>query len=86
MNTQKYYAWYTVWDRKTGRLLCSGRPADCAKALGFASKKYHPIDDLDAEAWKALNMRTRYYTTKLHIGAFYLPAFLEEMLREVEEH
>ena len=25
-------------------------------------------------------------TTKLHIGAFYLPAFLEEMLREVEEH
>lgn len=39
MNTQKYYAWYTVWDRKTGRLLCSGRPANCAKALGFASKK-----------------------------------------------
>ena len=54
--------------------------------FGFASKKYHPIDDLDAESWKALNMRTRYYTTKLHIGAFYLPAFLEEMLREVEEH
>ena len=54
--------------------------------FGFASKKYHPIDDLDANAWKALNMRTRYYTTKLHIGAFYLPAFLEEMLREVEEH
>ena len=54
--------------------------------FGFASKKYHPIDDLDADAWKALNMRTRYYTTKLHIGAFYLPAFLEEMLREVEEH
>ena len=54
--------------------------------FGFASKKYHPIDDLDATAWKALNMRTRYYTTKLHIGAFYLPAFLEEMLREVEEH
>ena len=31
-------------------------------------------------------MRTRYYTTNLQIGAFYLPAFLEEMLREVEEH
>ena len=26
------------------------------------------------------------YTTRLHVGAFYLPAFLEEMLREVEEH
>ena len=54
--------------------------------FGFASKKYHPIDDLDADAWKALNMRTRYYTARLHVGAFYLPAFLEEMLREVEEH
>ena len=43
--------------------------------FGFASKKYHPIDDLDANAWKALNMRTRYYTTKLHIGAFYLRLF-----------
>ena len=35
---------------------------------------------------RALKMRTRDYTTKLHIGAVYLPAFLEEMLREVEEH
>ena len=54
--------------------------------FGFASKKYHPINDMDADAWNALNMRTRYYTTRLHVGAFYLPAFLEEMLREVEEH
>ena len=54
--------------------------------FGFASKKYHPINDMDAEAWQALNMRTRYYTTRLHVGAFYLPAFLEEMLREVEGH
>ena len=52
--------------------------------FGFASKKYHPVDDLDPAAWNALNMRTRYYTTRLHKGAFYLPAFLEEMLREVE--
>ena len=37
--------------------------------FGFASKKYHPIDDLDADAWKALNLRTRYYTTRLHVGA-----------------
>ena len=53
--------------------------------FGFASKKYHPIDDLDADSWNALNMRTRYYTTRLHKGAFYLPAFVEEMLRAVEE-
>jgi spermidine synthase len=52
--------------------------------FGFASKKYHPINDLDAESWNALNLRTRYYTPRLHIGAFALPAFLEDMLIEVE--
>ena len=52
--------------------------------FGFASKKYHPVDDFDAKKWLELHLRTRYYTTKLHIGAFYLPAYLEEMLMEVE--
>lgn len=53
--------------------------------FGFASKKYHPIEDLDTERWNKMHLRTRYYTTRLHVGAFYLPAFLEEMLEEVEE-
>ena len=52
--------------------------------FGFASKKYHPIDDLDVERWSKNNLRTRYYTPRLHVGAFDLPAFLEEMLKEVE--
>ena len=52
--------------------------------FGFASKRYHPVDDLDPEAWNKLHLRTKYYTTRLHKGAFYLPAFLEEMLEEVE--
>lgn len=52
--------------------------------FGFASKKYHPIDDLNAEKWNDLHLRTKYYTTRLHKGAFYLPAFLEEMLCAVE--
>ncbi|MBP3609954.1 MAG: polyamine aminopropyltransferase [Lachnospiraceae bacterium] len=52
--------------------------------FGFASKKYHPVDDFDPKKWLARNLRTRYYTTKLHIGSFYLPAYLEEMLMEVE--
>ena len=44
--------------------------------FGFASKKYHPINDLDSNQWNALNMRTRYYTTRLrHVGAFYLLHF-----------
>ena len=53
--------------------------------FGFASKKYHPIDDLGAKAWQKLGLKTRYYTTRLHVGSFYLPAFLEQMLREVED-
>ena len=52
--------------------------------FGFASKKYHPVDDLDAAGWNKLNLQTKYYTTRLHVGAFCLPAFLERLLREVE--
>ena len=58
---------------------------DAMELFGFASKKYHPVDDFDAKKWKNLHLRTRYYTTKLHIGSFYLPAYLEEMLEEVEK-
>ncbi|WP_293008665.1 MULTISPECIES: polyamine aminopropyltransferase [unclassified Oscillibacter] len=53
--------------------------------FGFASKKYHPVDDLDAERWRALHLDTQYYTARLHTGAFCLPAFLEKLLLEVEE-
>lgn len=52
--------------------------------FGFASKKLHPIEDFDAAAWNLLDLTTRYYTTKLHKGAFYLPAYLEELLKDVE--
>ncbi|MGN1445383.1 MAG: polyamine aminopropyltransferase [Eubacteriales bacterium] len=52
--------------------------------FGFASKKYHPIDDFQASRWEALHLNTQYYTVRLHVGSFYLPAFLEKMLREVE--
>jgi spermidine synthase len=52
--------------------------------FGFASKKYHPLDDFHPAEWNALGLLTNYYTTRLHIGSFYLPAFLEKMLMEVE--
>lgn len=52
--------------------------------FGFASKQRHPLRDFDAAAWKALNIKTRYYTTVLHTGCFALPAYVEELLREVE--
>ena len=52
--------------------------------FGFASKKYHPLKDLKADRWKAREMKTRYYTAELHRGAFMLPAYVEEMLEDVE--
>lgn len=52
--------------------------------FGFASKKYHPVRDLNAAKWGLLGLSTRYYTTNLHVGAFALPAYVEEMLRSVE--
>lgn len=52
--------------------------------FGFASKRYHPIRDLKARQWKELGIKTRYYNTKLHTGAFALPNYVEELLKNVE--
>ena len=52
--------------------------------FGFASKKYHPLKDLDETRWNMRGLKCRYYTTTLHKGAFYLPAYVEEMLEDVE--
>ncbi len=52
--------------------------------FGFASKKYHPTRDLKARAWRELGIKTKYYNTNLHKGSFYLPNYVEEMLRDVE--
>ena len=52
--------------------------------FGFASKKYHPLTDLNVERWKARGIKTWYYTTNLHKGAFMLPKYVEDMLEEEE--
>ncbi len=54
--------------------------------FGFASKRYHPVHDLDAERWLEKGIETRYYTPRLHEGAFCLPAYVEKLLRKVEVH
>ncbi|NRY60163.1 polyamine aminopropyltransferase [Clostridium beijerinckii] len=48
--------------------------------FGFASKKYHPIKDFDAEAWNKLGIKTKYYNTDLHVGCFALPTYVRDML------
>lgn len=52
--------------------------------FGFASKKYHPLRDLNETRWNMRGIKTRYYTTTLHKGAFYIPAYVEELLEDVE--
>lgn len=52
--------------------------------FGFASKRYHPIGDLDEARWNALGFKTKYYNTKLHAGAFALPNYVWELLKNVE--
>lgn len=52
--------------------------------FGFASKRFHPVDDLNATAWNMRGIKTRYYTSRLHTGAFALPAYVEELLKDVE--
>lgn len=52
--------------------------------FGFASKKYHPVRDLKADQWNSLQLKTKYYNTKIHVGAFALPNYVEELLKDVE--
>ena len=53
--------------------------------FGFASKKFHPIRDMDEARWNALGLTTRYYNSELHRGAFALPNYVEDLLEHVED-
>ena len=50
--------------------------------FGFASKKYDPIKDQNKEAWESLNLKTKYYNSNIHTGAFMLPQYVVDMLNE----
>ncbi len=51
--------------------------------FGFASKKYDPIKDLKADQWNALGLKTKYYNTDIHVGAFMLPSYVRDELKSV---
>lgn len=53
--------------------------------FGFASKKYDPIKDLQKETWEAMGLKTKYYNTDLHVGAFALPNYVKEMLNHEKD-
>lgn len=52
--------------------------------FGYASKHFDPLKDLKEDEWNALGFKTKYYNTKLHIGAFALPNNVKEQLNENE--
>jgi spermidine synthase len=53
--------------------------------FGFASKKYDPLTDMDAQAWNSLGLKTRYYNTEIHKGSFALPNYVKELLESAGE-
>ena len=53
--------------------------------FGFASKQYHPLKDFNPAKWKERGIPTRYYTTNLHMGAFMLPKYVEDILLAAEK-
>ena len=53
-------------------------------AVWLRVEKYHPIKDFKPEVWNARKIETWYYTTHLHIGAFMLPKYVEDLLEEEE--
>jgi spermidine synthase len=54
--------------------------------FGFASKKYDPVKDLKADKWQSFGLKTDYYNTDLHIGAFMLPTYVREELENAQHN
>lgn len=50
--------------------------------FGFASKTLDPVKDLKAKEWNEKKIKTRYYNTDLHVGAFAIPNYVKELLNE----
>ncbi|MGX6591674.1 polyamine aminopropyltransferase [Cetobacterium ceti] len=50
--------------------------------LGFASKKYDPILNHNPKQWESLNIKTKYYNSNIHKGAFALPNYVLDILNK----
>lgn len=53
--------------------------------FGFASKKLDPIEDHKKDEWEKFNIKTKYYNSLLHEGAFALPNYVIDLLEEASE-
>lgn len=48
--------------------------------FGFASKKFHPVNDQNADWWLAQGLKTKYYNRFVHSGCFALPNNVRDVL------
>ena len=80
---------------------CTGRPVTAFPSAECIRHIYQPVlpdtgcldllpkisslDDLNVKRWKERKIKTWYYTTNLHKGAFMLPKYVEDMLEEEEK-
>ena len=53
--------------------------------FGFAGKYFDPIKNFNEEYWNSLNIKTRYYNTDIHKGAFALPTYVKDLLSTNQE-
>lgn len=52
--------------------------------FGFASKKFHPVKDQNADWWLSQGLKTKYYNQYVHSGCFALPNNVRDVLRETK--
>lgn len=53
--------------------------------FGFASKRFHPVTDQNAEWWLSQGLKTKYYNQYVHSGCFALPNNVRDVLRETKK-
>lgn len=51
-------------------------------SFAFCSKGIDPVDDFDRARYDKLAPETRYYNPETHIGAFALPQFVKQVIKE----
>ena len=53
---------------------------DVTNDLSYCKIYFTSIMDMDEKAWNELGIKTKYYNTDLHKGAFYIPNYVIELL------
>ncbi len=49
-------------------------------SFAFCSKKYDPLKDFRKDLYEQLALKTKYYNSDIHFGAFALPQFVKEVI------